>query len=96
MSCNNCGSGCTSDKENNLNKSLGSYSNYINRKKAIENLKSITDCKYAKNYNFNIQNNKIKYSNNYESLNQLKFYIGNLNCRKSANDLPYRVSTNPI
>jgi hypothetical protein len=96
MSCSDCTSGCESYKENNLNKSLGSYSNYINRKKAIENLKTITDCKYAKNYNFNIQNNRIIYSNNYESLNQLKFYIGNLNCRKSTNELPYTFTTNPI
>lgn len=96
MSCRGCQSGCENEKEINLNKSLGSYSNYINRKKAIENLKTITVCNYAKNYNFSINNNKIKYSNNYESLNQLKFYIGNLNCRKSTNNLPYHFTTNPI
>ncbi len=88
MSCVSCKSGCENEKENNFNKSIGSYSNYINRKKAIENLKSITDCKYAKNYNFSVENNKIKYSNNYESLNQLKFYIGNFNCNTNTNSLP--------
>jgi len=94
MSCGGCKSGCENEKENNLNKSLGSYSNYINRKKAIENLKTITDCNYAKNYNFSVYNNKIKYSNNYETLNQLKFYIGNLNCIKSTNNLPFNNTTN--
>ena len=96
MSCRNCGTDCESDKENNLKKSIGSYSNYINRKKSIENLKTITDCKYAKNYNFVVENNKIKYSNNYESLNQLKFYIGNLNCKKSKNNLPLDITTKSI
>jgi len=94
MSCNSYGSQCDTQLENNLNKSLGSYSNYINRKKAIENLKSITDCNYAKNYNFNIENNRLKYTNNYQSLNELKFYIGNLNCKRSINNFPISITTN--
>lgn len=94
MSCNSCGSHCDTELENNLNKSIGSYSNYINRKKAIENLKTITDCNYAKNHNFNIENNRLKYTNNYQSLNELKFYIGNLNCKRSTNNFPISVTTN--
>lgn len=68
---------------NNLSKQIGSYSSYIARKIAIENLNSITKCNYAKNHNFSFSNNKLLYSNNYQSLNKLNTYVRECNLGKN-------------
>lgn len=98
MSCKGCNSNCNNgtELENNLKKSVPSYSNYINRKVAIENFNSITNCNYAKNYNFNVKNNRLVYSNNYQNINNLNFYIGNINCKRSNNSLPKNINVNTI
>lgn len=85
MSCKGCNNG--SEEENNFRKSVPSYSNYINRKVAIQNFNSINNCNYAKNYNFNVKNNKLVYSNNYQSINNINFYIGNIKCLTKSNNL---------
>lgn len=74
----------------NLKEPIGSYSSYIARKVAIENLNSITKCNYAKNYNFNVKNNKLIYSNNYQSLNKLNSYVRQ--CNLATNARPYDIS----
>jgi hypothetical protein len=74
---------------NELKDPIGSYSSYIARKIAIENLNSITKCNYAKNLNFNIKNNKIIYSNNYQSLNKLNSYVRP--CSLSTNARPLNI-----
>lgn len=75
------------EQYNNLSKQIGSYSSYIARKVAIENLNSITKCKYSKNYNFSFNNNKLIYSNNYQSLNKLKTYIRPCDLGKNVHPL---------
>ena len=63
MSCNGGG-----ENENNFGKSIGSYSNYINRKKVGVFLSN--GCTYPKNYNtvnlfkFYVQNSKCRKSVN--------------------------------
>lgn len=78
-----------SEQYDNLSKQIGSYSSYIARKLAIQNLNSITKCNYAKNYNFSFNNNKIIYSNNYQSLNKLKTYIRE--CDLGKNNCPLKI-----
>tara|TARA_B100000073_G_C23405054_1_gene440814 strand:+ start:129 stop:404 length:276 start_codon:yes stop_codon:yes gene_type:complete len=72
--------GCEDNYKEDLTNSIGSYSSYIARKVAIQNLNSITNCNYANNHNFNVKNNKLIYSNNYQSINNLKTYVFKLNC----------------
>jgi type II secretory pathway component HofQ len=71
---------CGDSYRKDLTNSIGSYSSYIARKVAIQNLNSITNCNYANNHNFNVKNNRLIYSNNYQSINKLKTYVLNLNC----------------
>jgi hypothetical protein len=78
------------EQYNNLTKQIGSYSSYIARKVAIQNLNSITKCNYAKNHNFSFSNNKLIYSNNYQSLNNLKTYVRQ--CNLGKNDYPLKLS----
>lgn len=78
------------EQYDNLSKQIGSYSSYIARKVAIQNLNSITKCKYAKNHNFIFNNNKIIYSNNYQHLNKLKTYVRQ--CDFGINNYPINIT----